>query len=312
MDYINTNGTESIEELDSIITANIRFHKKRREEYKGILEAKSKLEKATEKTESENLAEIVDEEKVDSKKTDDELEYFFSEFMSIPDEELETTYLESLPSIKHEKYHEIIIKMLLKLNESLKDYQLLYRDNTLTIDDYIYIKQMILEINKRRNLLLKAYYKEIEDEQEMQIENQLLFSKTPTGNVQVIEEIKSIDPSFYERIKVLLDSIKNGTFKNVKRFVSNSKLKGFAEVKEYQVRVVFERISINQYVIISIFTKKSDKDKNYRENLELKINRYKTEKEQIENLRTEADYIDKNTNIENELLSLLEGEVKKK
>ena len=34
MDYINTNGTESIEELDSIITANIRFHKKRREEYK--------------------------------------------------------------------------------------------------------------------------------------------------------------------------------------------------------------------------------------------------------------------------------------
>ena len=52
---------------------------------------------------------------------------------------------------------------------------------------------------------------------------------------EIIEEIKSIDPSFYERIKVLLDSIKNGTFKNVKRFVSNSKLKGFAEVKEYFV-----------------------------------------------------------------------------
>ena len=306
MQYIDIIGNESIEELDYIISSNITTYNKMKKELEKILELETKKEEEKEKssskkTTSEKKEQINEKIKI----ADDEVEYYFEEFMNL-EESLKERYLESLPSIKNERYYEIIKIILLKLNELLKEWNEYFHDSTLTKEELLEIKKEILLIKKRKELLIKAYNRTIEENNEEEIENQLLFLETDAGNIQAIEEIESIDSSYYERIVELLNSIKDGTFKNIKRLVENDKVKGIPELKGYQVRVVFERISSNQYVIISIFTKKSNSDRAYRQNLEQKIGRYKKKKDKIKEQCTNPKYIEDNLVHETNLFTILE------
>lgn len=305
MKYIDITGDESIEELNSIISSNITTYNKMKKELEELLEAEAKEKEEKEQTSKKTTLEKKETIKEKIKLSDEEAEYYFEEFMNL-EENINERYLDTLPSIKHERYYEIIEIILLKLNELLKEWNDYFHDSTLKKEELLEIKKEILLIKKRKELLIKAYNRTIKESKEDEIENQLLFLETDSGNIQAIEEIKSIDSSFYERIVELLKSIKDGTFKNVKRLVENDKVKGIPEVKGYQVRVVFERISSNQYVIISIFTKKSDSDRAYRQNLEQKIGRYKKKKSEIKKQCTDPKYIEDNLMQETNLFEKLE------
>ena len=229
--------------------------------------------------------------------------------------ELKTDYLSTLPSIKNERYCNIINRILLQLNLILKDWYACIQELELKKEEYEAAREEIKNIYARRRLLIDAFYQkddEDEDQETENIENQLLFLKTDAGNTQAIEEINGIDKSFYERIASLLNSIKDGTFKDVKRLTENDKVKGIPEVRAYQVRVVFERISSNQYVIISIFTKKTNSDKAYRQNLETKISNYKKNKDVIKKICKNPEYIEENLDIDTKIFELLESRCIKK
>ena len=87
----------------------------------------------------------------------------------------------------------------------------------------------------------------------------------------------------------MLQSIKDGTFKSVKRFTSGSELSGLCEVKDFKVRVVFMRLNKDSYAIISAFVKKSDNDKAYRASLFKKYSDFKlVEDELIDSLSDES------------------------
>ena len=311
MQYIDIKGDESIEELDIIISRNITTYNKMKKALDIIIETEEKEQELKEKSSKKTTLEKKEELKEKIKISDDEVEYYFEEFMNL-EENLNERYLETLPSIKHERYYEIIEIILLKLNELLKEWNEYFHDSTLKKEELLIIKKEIQLIKERKKILIKAYNRTIEENNKEEKENQLLFLQTDAGNIQAIEEIESIDSSFYERIAELLNSIKDGTFKNIKKLTENDKVKGIPEVKDYQVRVVFERISYNQYVIISIFTKKTYSDKAYRQNLEQKIGKYKNKKKKIKEKCTDPEYIEENLAHETRLYELLErGYIKK-
>ena len=318
MDYILIDETESIsiKDLESIINSNNTTYDRMKKEYKLLLESAKKEQnsilKSSNNKEIENILSRKNETTII---VDEETQYYFNEFMNLKINELETEYLSTLPSIKNERYWEIINIILLQLNLILKDWYECIQELELKKEEYEAAREEINDIYNRRRLLIDAFYQkddEDEDQETENIENQLLFLKTDAGNIQAIEEIKNIDPSFYERIAELLNSIKDGTFKNVKRLTENDKVKGIPEVKGYQVRVVFERISSNQYVIISIFTKKSNSDRAYRQYLESKISYYKKNKDVIKKICTNPEYIEENLDIDTKLFELLERGYAKK
>jgi len=318
MDYILIDETESIsiEDLESIINSNNTTYDRKKKEYKLLLEAAAKEQNSIIKSSNnKEIKNILSRTKETTIIVDEETQYYLNEFMNLEINELETEYLNTLPSIKNERYWEIINIILLQLNLILKDWYECIQELELKKEEYEAAREEINDIYTRRRLLIDAFYQkddEDEDQETENIENQLLFLKTDAGNIQAIEEIKSIDPSFYERIAELLNSIKDGTFKNVKRLTENDKVKGIPEVKGYQVRVVFERISSNQYVIISIFTKKSNSDRAYRQYLESKISYYKKNKDKIKKICMNPEYIEENLDTETKLFELLERGYAKK
>ena len=308
-------GNESIEELELIIDSNNNTYIEMKKEYELFLKASAREKEPkvkTTKKEEKNIASTTNETTVI---LDEETQYYYNEFMGLKLNELKTDYLSTLPSIKNERYCNIINKILLQLNLILKDWYACIQELELKKEEYEAAREEIKNIYARRRLLIDAFYQkddEDEDQETENIENQLLFLKTDAGNIQAIEEINGIDKSFYERIASLLNSIKDGTFKDVKRLTENDKVKGIPEVRAYQVRVVFERISPNQYVIISIFTKKTDSDKAYRQNLETKISNYKNNKALIKKICNNPEYIEENLDIDTKIFELLESRCIKK
>ena len=89
-----------------------------------------------------------------------------------------------------------------------------------------------------------------------------------------------------EGFRGLINSIRDGSFKNVKRFhSSNNKTAYASEVKDYKIRVVFDRIGPHEYALITAFIKKSDNDIGYQRTLISKIRNYMNIKNSlIENL----------------------------
>ena len=109
-----------------------------------------------------------------------------------------------------------------------------------------------------------------------------------------------------DRFKGLFDSILDGSFKNIKRFnKSNNKNAGVVEVKDYQVRVVFDRIDEDKYAIISAFIKKCDNDKGYATQLEMKIRNYFIQKSLLKEQIKNPEYIKESRKYQEDLYSIL-------
>ena len=308
-------GNESIEELELIIDSNNNTYIEMKKEYELFLKASAREKEPKVKPTKKEEKNITSKTNETTVILDEETQYYYNEFMGLKLNELKTEYLSTLPSIKNERYCNIINRILLQLNLILKDWYACIQELELKKEEYEAAREEIKNIYARRRLLIDAFYQkddEDEDQETENIENQLLFLKTDAGNTQAIEEINGIDKSFYERIASLLNSIKDGTFKDVKRLTENDKVKGIPEVRAYQVRVVFERISSNQYVIISIFTKKTNSDKAYRQNLETKISNYKKNKDVIKKICKNPEYIEENLDIDTKIFELLESRCIKK
>lgn len=112
------------------------------------------------------------------------------------------------------------------------------------------------------------------------IKNNLVFLTTLSGNIYAEQDLSSINPEYYAGFKGLLESIENGTFKNVKRFSqSHEILKGISEVKDFKIRVVFDRLDKNTYIILDIFVKKTQVDAGYQDHVARRVDYYKRNKE---------------------------------
>lgn len=132
-------------------------------------------------------------------------------------------------------------------------------------------------------------------------ENNLIFVPTTGGNIRVLEEIEHIDPEYYERFSGLFQSIKDGTFKKVRRFRNSALTTGLCEVKDFKTRVIFKRLNSNSYAIISAFIKKTDNDKGYRNMLESRYGDYLNIEEQLRSNLDSEEFMSLQKGYEEEL-----------
>lgn len=237
----------------------------------------------------------------------EEVNYYLEDIMKIEDTStLKEDLKSSLPSKNNYKYKNILLGIKAELLKEIKQIKDILEEEQ-DKESLIEFKEDIDLLNKKIKLIREIETtKELEEETDEKITNNLIFTTTSSGNVRVLDEIEHIDSVYYEGFIGLINSIKDSTFKNVKRFTTiNSANYGVSEVKDFKIRVVFDRIGPHDYVIISAFIKKSDNDKGYKNQLNHNVKSYKLQKEQLKNNLENTEFMTMQENIEKELFNKL-------
>ncbi len=99
--------------------------------------------------------------------------------------------------------------------------------------------------------------------------NKIVYLTTDAGNISISNDLKAIPIEFYDSIYNLLMSIQNGVFKEFKRIGtdSNNFKTNLLQVRENFTRVVFDKLSDDVYIILTVFIKKVRTSKDYLNNL---------------------------------------------
>lgn len=208
----------------------------------------------------------------------------------------ELTYL--LPKKNTDNFHDVISSILLWIQkEKLEISRLIYSEKNLM--DKGELQEFRKDVEKLNYLTkrIQEYYEQETRKQNQEIQeetqNQLIFLEKTNGKNGFIASIdKDIEKECYHELLELLNSIMNGTFKNVKTLIHNNKVKGISEVKLNQSRIIFKRIEKDIFVVIDAFTKKCDSDSIYFVNLENKISEFYQQKEQILELIKSEQYLE--------------------
>ena len=250
--------------------------------------------------------------KEDNENTDfeNEVDYYFSIINRFGEtQNLCENIHNSLPSKKNPNYKNIVLRVKMELLKNIKDINDLLKEeeanlSTEILEDF----KNEIKLNSKKIKMISTIENSVALEQETEeIQNNLIFVPTSSGNIRVLEELNDISQEYFPGFKGLFESIIDGSFKNVKRFnSSNSKNSGISEVKDFKIRVVYDRIGPNDYAVITAFIKKSDRDRGYLEALNLKIKNYEAQKEELKNNLSNPEFIKIQNQYTNELLNMLE------
>lgn len=304
---------ENEENLEKIIRYNIGKANTLRNELKKMDSVVKSSNNQEEIKLSEKSIEVAVEEKEEET---EEYEYYYLNIIDeltqsevTDNEELKEILISNLPSTENKNYINIVNRIKLEFIKEAYEYEKLNEEET----DIEYKEMIDKEITFYKEIIKMIDYILTDEldtsiENSSKIDNHLIFLRTHNGSIYAENDLLSIKEEYYESFKELLESIKNGTFKNVKRFNKNNRiLGGISEVKGFKTRVVFDRIGKNKYAIINIFIKKTDNDKGYQELLKTRVDYYKKNKDAIKELLLDDEYIEENEIIANNLLIGLEN-----
>lgn len=283
----------SLDEMLEVIEDNIRTTQQTREEISKLKLQSRRVKKQDvviqprkkEPTEKEPYCDIDFEE---------EMEYYLTDYKSLREDKLEEDLLSILPSKKTYRYKDIILRLIAESLKEIKEINELISREKFSSEELIDLRSVIL-LEKKKISILKEHLKhkdEVETEEE--VNNEIILVPSLTGNVKLIEDLEHIHPSNYEAFLELIESIKNGTFKGVKRFTNNMRFAGISEVRGFQVRIAFARIGKNKYALITAFTKKCDNDKGYRDSLTQKLSDYRLQEDKLKVLAEDEEFLREN------------------
>ena len=181
-----------------------------------------------------------------------------------------------------------------------------------------YMKEELELNNFKKSLcerLIKEARKEEQDEEiaEKGSPKNLIFATTGSGKIYLEEDLKDIPEEYYIDIIECLESLKNGFTENNeikgKSLKNNARLKGLHEIKKFKIRIGYLNLDSNLTFIILAKTKKSDNSSQDRGDL---INRnskvgaeFQKLKELIKDEKKKTELIEKNQEIENNLIEYL-------
>ncbi len=149
---------------------------------------------------------------------------------------------------------------------------------------------------------------ELEDEQEVEeyitTNNNIFFLLSETGKIIALESLrKNIPRDYYPAFKELLLGLKAGKAKGLKRL----KRHGYLELKDFKIRVTFDKLSNGNYIILDCFMKKVDTGISYRNNLANRTSQYQRKQKQFLADHTNEEFIKEHEGYFIEILSLLES-----
>lgn len=282
--------TATEEQLKAAVECNYRTFRLMSSKIETLKKANEQaLKKAQQKKEETFHQEAPVEEVVDDidAEFEEEVAFFVSDVKKLPEEAIEENIESVLPSRKHYEYERLLKRIIAEL---FKDYN--------EIEEYMLTESM--EPEEQEELLhdqtiflrkIKAISKQLtltieEITQTPVIENELIFVPTSGGNIRIFDELDHIPSNYYKKFESLFASIKDGTFKGVKKMQGS--LEGLAEVRDIPSgsRVTFMRLDKNRYAVISAFVKKSDNNSGYQKMVE---NHYQSYRQQETALKANLD-----------------------
>lgn len=305
IDFDNIEGM-SVDEMISLLDRKRRTAEIKREEIKKLSSAIKSIE--TNKTEtSEEVLDIDFNDEVEEDDFEEEVEYYISEFFALKKYDKDSI-IDVLPSPNNYDYERIVLRIIAELTHDIKDLKeiVITDSSNMSIDDLKEYKDEIISSYNKVSILKEILFAEEKTEEKEDKKNKLIFVPIKgSEKIRVFEELKDVPDEECEGFIELLESIKNGTFKNIRRFVNNESLNGALEVKGYQVRILFQRLSKDCYAIISMFIKKQQNDSGYRKSLKLKYIEYKDMEKSLKESIKDPDFMKKQQEYEEELFKRL-------
>lgn len=215
---------------------------------------------------------------------------------------------EILPDKSNVDYVDIINSILIKLIEERVIIQRLIKEMDQNDPDNAYYVEELEKVIKKINYI-KNYNARISLPKENVIkkQNHVIFLTTNMDNNCFMNDLlKNVDEHYYEYVKELLESIKNGSFKNVKAFTENNLLSGICEVKLSQLRILFRRIKPGVYIVIQVLVKKFQTGHHYHSMMIARNSLYNQNEEDILSKINDQDYLDNNEKIYNGIINYLD------
>lgn len=299
-----TKATE--QELQDCIDKNIIVAKLHRDEIARLkalstsVQPRVEIEKHHEKLQQNPQPKVKDED------FEDEVDYYFEAIHSLTSKTLILHIEDFLPSKKNPSYKKLMYRIQAEILREIKDVKDFIATEELSEEEISELREEIalsqLKIDRIISILNKK--EEKESEEDLVEENTLIFIPTQTGRVRVFDELESMPPEYYDELFDLFSSIKNGTFKGVKRF-HGEHLARTSEVKGRLMRIVFDRIDKNTYAILTMFAKKVDTSIGYRTSLETVVQSYIPSRNNIIEKLKNPEFIELHQNLEIELMQKL-------
>lgn len=295
----------SVDEILSFLDAKRISADKKREEIKKL---RSAIE-STKIVKRDTFEDVISENNIDVVECDDdfnkEVEFYLSDFIDLKVYDKESIE-DVLPSRSNYHYERIVLRIMAEITHDIKDIrEIIISDSVMDKDDLEEYKEELLSLTNKRDTLREILLYE-EDEIDNNKQNTLIFLPIKgTEEFRIFDELKSIPQEEYEGFLELFESIKNGTFKNIRRFTNNKSLNGAIEVKGHQIRVVFQRLSKDCYGIVSMFMKKTQNNNEYRSTLINRYTEFKSMEKELKEKIKDQDFILKNNQLEEKLFAIL-------
>lgn len=295
----------SVDEILSFLDAKRISADKKREEIKKL---RSAIE-STKIVKRDTFEDVISENNIDVVECDDdfnkEVEFYLSDFIDLKVYDKESIE-DVLPSRSNYHYERIVLRIMAEITHDIKDIrEIIISDSVMNKDDLEEYKEELLSLTNKRDTLREILLYE-EDEIDNNKQNTLIFLPIKgTEEFRIFDELKSIPQEEYAGFLELFESIKNGTFKNIRRFTNNKGLNGAIEVKGHQIRVVFQRLSKDCYGIVSMFMKKTQNNNEYRSTLINRYTEFKSMEKELKEKIKDQDFILKNKQLEEKLFTIL-------
>lgn len=178
-----------------------------------------------------------------------------------------------LPSPYDPLYEKIVTKIELEVLLSIKSCISLYNEmeDLGEMQELEYIKQEIEKLENILDELNKCINEKDEEEIIEEIlpnneKNNIIFLKINGNNIPK-KELESISTALYPSVLSLLSSIENNYFPRVKTYRSD--LLGIRAMRKGQLRILFQQLDNNTFVILNIFEKKCQTSQQYRNEITL-------------------------------------------
>lgn len=312
MEYIIIDPkTATEEELYQATKENCRTAKMMREEIEKLKTIASeedkrrenKINKGTRIKQKEELSKEVSTN-IDQE-FEDEVNYYFSSLNKLTSSNLSIEFESVLPSIKNYRYQDILYRLKAGIIRNIKEIKDCISEEGLTEENAQAFKDD-LELEREKIRLLDEVING-KDKEELSEKNEtsniIIFSLTSGGNIRVLEEIEGITPEYYEQFYILLQSIKDGTFKNIRKFNNNKDITGLSEVRLNQARIIFDHLDKDSYAVITAFVKKTNNDRYYQTAIRQKACDYYAQKEMIIKNLSNPEFLEHHALYEQELFN---------
>ena len=307
MDFLKIEEGFNRKDMIRVLEENIRIAEIKKKEIKEYLEEIEKEERV-EQTEKEEIIEIKTP-KEENDEFEDEIDYYLGDYKSISNISKETLK-EILPQKNHYEYERILYRLMLESIKEIKEIEEFIEEET-DKESLIEMRHLV-ENEKEKIRILKELLKEEEKEEEIEKKNKIFLAPTLSGRIRIQEDLKALPQETYPGFIELIESIKNGTFKGVKRLINDLNLDlPISEVRGDGIRILFTRMDKNTYILVTAFQKKTMSSKGYHEMIKSRIQSYKQVLEEFKYLLEEESYQEEQEKEVEELFQTLKREEKK-